>query len=994
MAGAEVVESRQCGAGRQLLRLLLVGLLAVGVAGASGPRWVTGPPYFTAPAGQAVGWYTWQPLYFTDPGDLSASVPHAAADSMVAAAAGVWNVPTAGLTIAQGGELAEHVSGANMSAGSNGPVFPDDVQSTNYAAIQIAVIYDSDGSVTDLLLGVGASSPAECPQHGVTEDVDSISPGGAIEHAILVLNGLCTGPAPAQQLQMQYQLERAFGRVLGLGWSQTNDNVFTGTPQPTAAQAQHWPIMHPIDIVCGTYTYQCLPNPFTLRDDDVASITTLYPLTIFYVSNPAPPALGKVWSYQQASVAYGTYSFPTGQGMQGVNVVLRRQEGGWDVPEAWEDVSTVTGALFQQNGGSPVTGAASGVAESMGSTDPQWEGYYQFGWVPDIDPPGATVGPMSAVVTTEAVNPLYTGAHAVGPYGMGSVSPSGDPASQLLNQSPLVPYMNPGFAVEAYLSPMNAATDCDTGSDGVETLPTLVAASGWWTGVLCGHGHAAWSTFTVQGNRTATIEVTALDESGNPTTLKAMPVLGVWAAADATGTLPTVAATPSAFNTISLGTTAATISAGSLAGFRFVVGDERGDGRPDFAYRARLLYADSVAPTAISVNGGQISITGMGFRAGNQVLVNGVSALVSSSSATTIVAVAPLESAFGVQPTAPVTVEVKDTATGGTTMMWRALTYGGVAPDIMTLVSAPSGTVGVGMSAGVPFAVRVLLADGVTPVVGLPVTFTVATGSAQLGVCGAVSCVALTDGTGTASSAVTPTAYGGVSVVAAAVGATLTVSFQATALEVTPIRAMEYVAAGASVIWLPQVAVTQNGVIQAGATVSWSAAGGMTLSPATSTTDGLGVAQTTVVAGPLAAGTQATGQACVGTTCAAFKAVGVDPSQWRLAVVSGAGQRISLAQSGSFVPVVMEVTDASGDPVAGASVAIYQTVDAGEMACAETGACPVAPVLESSQSTAVSDVDGLFQVIPMQQAGVSEITNVAAATGSQGFISLSLQQQP
>jgi hypothetical protein len=153
MAGAEVVESRQCGAGRQLLRLLLVGLLAVGVAGASGPRWVTGPPYFTAPAGQAVGWYTWQPLYFTDPGDLSASVPHAAADSMVAAAAGVWNVPTAGLTIAQGGELAEHVSGANMSAGSNGPVFPDDVQSTNYAAIQIAVIYDSDGSVTDLLLG-------------------------------------------------------------------------------------------------------------------------------------------------------------------------------------------------------------------------------------------------------------------------------------------------------------------------------------------------------------------------------------------------------------------------------------------------------------------------------------------------------------------------------------------------------------------------------------------------------------------------------------------------------------------------------------------------------------------------------------------------------------------------------------------------------------------------------------------------------------------------
>ncbi len=148
------------------------------------------------------------------------------------------------------------------TSANNGPVFPADVQSSNYAAIQIAVIYDSDGSVTDMLLGGGASSPAECRQNAVTESVDSIVPSGVIQHAILVLNGRCTGPAPEQQLQMQYQLERAFGRVLGIGWSQTNDNVFTQTPQPTPIQALHWPIMHPIDIVCGAYTYQCLPQPF------------------------------------------------------------------------------------------------------------------------------------------------------------------------------------------------------------------------------------------------------------------------------------------------------------------------------------------------------------------------------------------------------------------------------------------------------------------------------------------------------------------------------------------------------------------------------------------------------------------------------------------------------------------------------------------------------------------------------------------------------------
>ncbi len=129
-------------------------------------RWVTGPPYFTAPAGTPVVWYTTAPLYFTDPGDLSMSVNHATADALVAAAASVWNVPTSAMVVAKGGSLAEHVSSANIYLGSSGPVFPADVQSSNHALIQIAVIYDSDGSVTDLLLGSGASSPAECRQNG------------------------------------------------------------------------------------------------------------------------------------------------------------------------------------------------------------------------------------------------------------------------------------------------------------------------------------------------------------------------------------------------------------------------------------------------------------------------------------------------------------------------------------------------------------------------------------------------------------------------------------------------------------------------------------------------------------------------------------------------------------------------------------------------------------------------------------------------------------
>ena len=981
---------------RRLL-MAVVLLLSGAVAQAAEPRWVTGPPYFDGTgSGIPVAWYITNPLYFTDPGDLSPYVNNAAANALVAAAAGVWNVPTASMTIAYGGALAEHVSGANSYLSSSGPVFPEDVQVANYAAIQIAVIYDSDGSVTDMLLGGGSSSPAECRQNGVTESVDSITPWGTIQHAILILNGRCTGPAPEQQLQMQYQLERAFGRVLGLGWSQTNDNVFTHNPPATPDQALHWPILHPIDIVCGLYTYRCLPQPFTLRDDDVAAISGLYRFMTTIHPWLSPPAPGKIWTYTQASMVNGTLSFPTGQGMQGVNIELQRQQGGVSVPEAWDDVSAVTGYLFQWNAGNPVTGPSTGIAESMGMTNLQTEGYYYFAWVPDIDPETAQNGGMFIILNTEAINPLYIGAYSVGPYTTGSVEPSGAPMSAMQDQYPTAPSWIIWTTLLTSFPPNNAASNCDTSGDGVESAPQPVAAGGWWTDVLCAHGHTAWSSFNAQAGRTATIEVTALDESGLATTAKAMPLIGAWAATDPTGTLPTVAATPSAFNTVALGLTAASVATTQAEGLRFVIADARGDGRPDFAYQARVLYADSIQPAVTSVNGGQITINGMGFRAGNEVTVNGVGATVSSWSPTTIVAVAPPESAFTANPTGPVDVAVVDLSTGGSTVMSGALSYGGVAPDEMALVSAPSGTVAVGTAAATPFAVRVLLGDGVTPCVGVPVTFSSSLDSVQFGACSAVSCVVLTDATGLASTTVTPSAFGTVTVQAAAVGATLAATFNAVARSVTMAQPEEHIAAGATVQWNPQVSVAQNGAAAAGTTVAWTASGGMTVAPASSLVDAQGLAQAAAVAGPLAAGVQATGQACAWTApapvCANFAAVGVAPSAWRLALVGGAGQAVPV--TGTFAPVVMMVTDASGDPVAGAPVSVHQTMDAATMPCPVHGPCPMAPVLASSVASAVSDASGLVNVVPMQLAGVAEVTNIAVATGTQGFASLSIQQGP
>jgi hypothetical protein len=981
----------------------LLMYLGLRVAGASGPRWVTGPPYFTGPPGIPVVWYTNQPLYFTDAGDLSTYVNHAAADALVAAAANVWNVAGANIDIAYGGALGEHINGANSYLTNNGPVFPADVQSSNYAAMQIAVIYDSDGSVTDMLLGGGASTPAECRQNGVTESVDSITRGGFIQHAIVVLNGRCTGPAPQQQLQLQYQLQRAFGRVLGLGWSQTNDNVFTQTKQPTYVQAQHWPIMHPIDIVCGPYTYQCLPQPFTLRDDDVAGIIQLYLIgysNLLGWTGYSDPLPGKGQSYDHAAHAYGYVSFPTGQGMDGVNVVVQRQVVNQGVPDAYDDSSSVSGYLFQQNGGNPVTGTGTSMAASMGTPGGQWrgnfgQGYYDLGWIPMID---AGQPWVNVLISTEPVNPLYTGTHAVGPYGSGQVKPSGAAMSSFTQG--LCPN-DPGWcAKEIDFTAADAADASNASGDGTEAAPQPVAAGGWWTGLLSGRGHTSWASFAAKAGRTATVEVTALDESGLATTAKAMPLIGVWGAGDATGTLPTVAYSPSAFNTVTLGMTATGVAATQGGSFRVAIADARGDGRPDFAYKARVLYADVIQPAATSYLGGQIAISGMGFRAGNEVLVNGVPAVVSNWTASTIVAVAPPESAFRTMPSGAVDVKVLDLSTGGTTVMSSVLMYGGVAPDEMTLVSAPSGTVLVGTAAATAFAVRVFLGDGVTPVVGLPVTFTVGGAAAQFGACGAAPCVVLTDATGMAATTVTAMAFGGVTMQASAVGASVSATFNAVAERITAVRAVEYVAADATVSWTPQVTVIQNGAAAAGVTVNWTSSGGMTFAPGSSQVSGLGVAQTAATIGDLSPGAQALGQACAWTLtpatattmCASFSAVGVAPANWRLMVARGAGQTIALA--GTFAPVMVIVTDVAGDPVAGAPVAIYQTVNAAEMACPVRGACSIAPVLGARVSAGVSDADGLVSVTPMQIAGVGEVTNIAVAAGTQGFASLSIAQGP
>ncbi len=1272
-------------AGIRALAIAAMLLGATAPANAGGPRWVSGAPYFSS-WGVLISWYTNQPQYFTDPGDLSPSVNHAAADAIVAHAAAIWNIPTASLVLTQGGTLSEHISGANVYAGANGLVFPADVQISNFSSKQIAVIYDTDGSVTDMLLGSGASDPSGCLQSGVTESVDSMTPQGRIQHAILVLNGRCTGPQPEKQLQLQYQLERAFGRILGLGWSQTNDNVFTGSPTPTSTQALNWPIMHPIDITCGPYTYQCLPQPFTLRPDDISALEQLY----FIQPGQAGP--GKAPSWSNAGGAYGYVTFPNGQGMEGVNVVVRRRAPFWDTAEDWDMASSVTGYAFRGQSTTSITDPGSSPSASMGVHWQSWEGYYRIQSIPV--PPSQSWTDL--IISTEPVNPLYAGPYAIGPQAGSTMSPSGVTDPQVSQ------YLANGRDQLVNFTPTGSSPTCTSQTDGTEGAPAAVAPQGWWTGTLCGYQHQAWSTLAVKANRSLTLEVTALNEQGLVTVTKAMPVIGVWKSTDPTGTRPTVASAATAFNSLSVGVTTIAVQSSTATSFRIAVADQRGAGRPDFAYQARVLYADTISPATVSSAGGSITISGMGFRQGNSVFVNGVPASVTSWTPNAIVATVPSLHDMGLSRAIVATVTVQDVSTGATSEMTGALTYaspvealqlisapsgtlpsgtpaatvfsvkaiapdgftpivgesvsfsaqgaatlspcaalictvltnaagvasasvtpnapGAVAltatgrsgsvvtsfiavagsdalhllsapaaimtsgllsttplrvqllsadgltqragsaitlallsgtarfsacnslpctlvtdatgsitttvtptsigtislqfssgsasaplnvslsagaetmqvksapsgaqtaglpttspfalkllaadgltpivgeavvftstgssatfgacggpvctltsdaqglvqssvsaasagavtvsavanagavtatfnavapPDVLHVVSAPSGTVFIGAGSVPIFAVRITAADGITPVTGKPVTFSLSTGAATFASCGQATCVVVTDAHGLASTPVTATAAGATSLLASSEAGSATAAFTASALirSVTVTRPVQYVAENTAIAWSPAVSLADNSSSVSNVPVSWSGSSGITFSAATLISDANGLSTEKAIAAPLAAGARSVSYACAWVTvCSPVAAEGVGANDWRLVEVSGATQSASVGDT--LDPVTLRVVNLAGNPVAGVSVQIQQAVTEWEATCPDSGRCAVPATLISTNSSAVSNPDGLVTITPSQISGVPTITRIAAIAGTQGFATLALERHP
>lgn len=934
------------------------------VAHAGGPRWIAGAQW--ANAGKPMTWYRNSVTYAVDAGPLSTYVDHAAAARLVDAAAAPWNLPALPFKLVNGGALAEDVNADNVYLGQNGLVWPSDVARDNYTATQIAVVLDADGSITDALLGAGASAASNCRTNAVTESVDLFLQPGNIAHAIVVLNGRCSGPAPEQQLQLQYQLLRVFGRVIGLGWSQLNDNVYTGTPAPTYPQQLHWPIMHPLDVLCGPYTYQCLPAPFTLRDDDISAMWQMY--------------ADATTSYTSANMVLvrGYLSFPNHAPMPGVNIVARRYSRwtGYQL-DAFQDVSAVSGYPLALSRGNPVTGPQTDPLGVSGYDTPSPYGWYAMG--------GVNLGPGSELVfTSEAVNPLYTGPYAVGPYHMGTPAPSGSPMN-----------VNMGtFSAGSYyqFAPVvnDAAADCAAGADGQESAPAQLPADGTWNGRLCGVGHTSWFTLPVKSGHTAAFEVVATDETGAATSTKAMPLIGLWHGTDSAGTLPTLAAAGVAFNTSHIGMTQLAAGFAATESLRIAVADARGDGRPDYTYRLRVLYADTASPSRITSAGGTVAITGTGFTPACSVTVGGVAARVVSQSSTRLLILAPPASAL--RTGGANDIVIVDRSTGGTSSISGGLIYGAATSDALTITAQPASSVAVGAMS--TFALQLTGGQG-APVRNGEVTVSAGGGSVVLGACNLSSCTLVTDSNGMAQTSVTALAAGPMLLRAVSSGgSTVQASYTATAVarSVSLLRPVQYLASGSGVLFSPAAVAVAGGSGAAGQTLTWTWSSPRITAAATSVTSSSGSASIAATAA-LRDGETATVQACAwGTVCAQGTLNAVASADLRIVAVSGDVQNLSAGDT--LAAVAFRVVDPSGHPVAGASVELYQLVTGWQPPCPASGRCPAAPVYGKAVTASISDDDGLVTVTPLAYANTAATTKITATVGSQGAVNVTLQKSP
>ena len=135
---------------------------------------------------------------------------------------------------------------------------PADIQPSAIGT-PVGIVYDFDGSVTDALLGQGAGDSGQCFFNAVFGGDDNFGAFATYQHALIVINGQCVQQS-SQLNDVEYRLVRMIGNVVGLGWSQLNPNVITGSPHPTSDDYAGFPVMHFSDPMSCVPITLCYPN--------------------------------------------------------------------------------------------------------------------------------------------------------------------------------------------------------------------------------------------------------------------------------------------------------------------------------------------------------------------------------------------------------------------------------------------------------------------------------------------------------------------------------------------------------------------------------------------------------------------------------------------------------------------------------------------------------------------------------------------------------------